>query len=153
MHFTSTHTCTTLNFRPKISQVTLVQFCVSKSTPLNFISLFRVQLAYNRNEVVKSLHPVLIRRLSINRLLLVKQSEYHVKYIQPLFNISNHFGHLTQLNSSQSFSNIPTPLNQFHSSRFLRITLQHHFVYRHTVPALLFYCNAIVHCLDSNNTA
>ena len=131
----------------------LVQFCVSKSTHLNFISLVRVQLASNRNDVAKSLHPVLIRRLSINWLLFVTQSEYHVKYIQPLFNSSNNFVHLTQLNSSESFCNVPTILKQFHSTLLLRNTLQHGFVYRHTVLSLCFHCNTIVPCLTSNNTA
>jgi hypothetical protein len=60
---------------------------------------------------------------------------------------------LTQLNPSQPFSNIPNPLKQLHSSRFLRKTLHHCFVYRHTVLSLWFYCNIIVPCLTSKNNA
>jgi len=96
----------------------LVQFSATKSPPFNVTSLITVQLACNNNEVVNTSHPILIRRLPINRFLLVTQSEYHAQYIHPLFNNSIHIAHLTQLNSSQRFSNIPTPLKQFRSSRF-----------------------------------
>jgi len=112
--------------------VTLVQFCVSKYTPFNVTTLIVLQLACKITEVVYPSHPVLIRRLPINRFLLVTQSDYHAKYIHPLLNNSIHIAHLTQLNSIQSFSNIPILLKQFHSSSFLRIILQHHFVLRHT---------------------
>jgi hypothetical protein len=76
-----------------LTKVTLGQFCVSKSPPSNFISLITVQLACNNTEVVNSLHPVLIRRLSINRFT---QSEYHAKYIQILIINSVHIAHLPQ---------------------------------------------------------
>ena len=132
---------------------TLVQFCVSKSLPFNVTSPITVQLACKSTEVVTTLHPVLIRRLPIDRFLLVTQSVYHAKYINPLFNISIHIAHLTQLNPSQRFSNIPTLLKQFHISRFLRITVKYHFVYRHTVRSSWFYCNTIVPSVTSNSTA
>jgi len=53
LHFTSTHNCPTLFFRPNFSTVTLVQFCVSKALPFNITTLIEVQLACNNNEVVK----------------------------------------------------------------------------------------------------
>ena len=64
------------------------------------------------------LDPELIRRLPINRFLLLTQSELHAKYISWLFINSIHIAHLTQLISSQSFSNISPLLKKFHSSRF-----------------------------------
>jgi len=133
--------------------VTLMQFCVSKSPPFNVTSLIAVQLACNNNKVVNTSHQELIRSLPINRFPLVTQSECHAQYIHPLFNNSIHIAHSTQLNSSQTFSNIPTVLKQFHSSRFLRITLQHDFLYRHTVRSSWFYCNTFVPCVTSNSTA
>jgi len=113
----------------------------------------QVKMPCKITEELNSLHSVLLHRLSISRFLLVTQSEYHTKYIHSLFNNSIHNTYLTQLNSSQSFSNIPTFLNQFHSSRFFRITLQHAFVYRRTVLSSWIYFNAILSCLTSNITA
>jgi hypothetical protein len=69
--------------------VTMVQFCESKSTPFNVTSHITVQMNCNSTEGVNYLHPVLIRRLSINRFLLVTQSEYHAKYIHTLYLIIN----------------------------------------------------------------
>ena len=63
--------------RQFFTTVTLVQFCVSKSPTFNVTLLVAVQLACNNTEVEISLHPVLIRWLSINSFLLVTQSEYH----------------------------------------------------------------------------
>jgi len=73
--------------------VTMVQFCVSKSPTFNVTSLITVQLA--SNNVVFPSHPLLIRRLFINRFLLVTQSKYHAIYIHQLFNKSIHIAHLT----------------------------------------------------------
>ena len=99
-----------------------MQFCVTKSPTFDVLSLITGQLACNNIEVVNPLHPEFIGRLRINRFLLVTRSEYHAKYIHPLFNNSIHIAHLAQLNSSQSFSNIPTLFKQFHSSHFLPIS-------------------------------
>ena len=98
--------------------VTLVQFCVSKSSPFNVTSLITVQLDCNNTEVENPLHPDLICRLPINRFLLCSQSEWQAKYIHLLFINLIHIAHLTQLISSHSFSNISPLLKQFHSSRF-----------------------------------
>jgi len=68
----------------------MVQFCVSKSLPFNVTSLIEVQLAFNFTEVVNTSHPELIRRLPINRFLLVNQSLCHAKYIHSLFINSIH---------------------------------------------------------------
>ena len=46
--------------------VTLLQFCVSKSTPCNVTSLITVQLACINTEVVNPFHPQSIRSLPIN---------------------------------------------------------------------------------------
>ena len=60
--------------------VKLVHFCVNNSRNFNITLLITVQLACKKTEVVNSLHPVLIRRLSINRYLFVTHSEYHAIY-------------------------------------------------------------------------
>ena len=61
--------------------VTMVHFCVNNSRNFNITLLITVQLACKKSEVVNSLHPVLILRLSINRFLFVTQSKYHATYI------------------------------------------------------------------------
>ena len=99
----------------------LVQFCVSKSPPFNVTSLIAVQLACNSTEVVNVLHPELIRRLPINRFVLVTQSECHVNISTYYTLIQYILRFLTLLTSSRNFSNIPTLLKQFHSSGFLPI--------------------------------
>jgi len=70
----------------------MVHFCVNKSPTFNVTSLITVQLACS-NMVCPS-HPLLIRRLSINRFLLVIQSKYHTIYFHTLFNNSISIAHL-----------------------------------------------------------
>jgi len=85
-----------INLQTQIfTTVTSVQFCVSKSPTLNVTWHITIQQACSNTEVVYSLYRVLICRLSINRFLLVTQSEYHAKYIHQKFNNSFHIAYLT----------------------------------------------------------
>jgi len=59
----------------------MVQFCVSKSQTFNDTSHITVQLACSNTYVVCPPHQLIIRRMFINRFLLVTQSKYHAIYI------------------------------------------------------------------------
>ena len=122
LHFTSTYNWPILNVRANFfTTVILVQFCVSKSPSFNVTSLIAVQLACNNTEMLKTLHPVLICSLPINRFPFVTQSEYHAKYMHSLLINWSHIVHLNPLNSSHRFRNSSPLFKQLHSSGFLRM--------------------------------
>jgi len=93
---------------------------------------------------------------TVSYYLLYSQSHIIVVTVTNFCTLSHKFLHNQShcCNGSKILSYvIPTLLKQLHISSILRITLQHHFVYRHTVLLWWFYCNTIVPSVTSYKTA